>query len=366
MKKSFLILAVGSAILGFTSCSKDEKIAENNSINDANVINFRTLVNGMTRAKDISAAGDIANINVYATKASTPATVYFSNVEFTGPTTYTSTAKYYWPSYNLDFFAWSAKSVSNGDASAQVSTSAYNSYVVTPSTTAADQADFIYATASDVTKAGSENGVALAFSHKESRILVKVKNTANDLQFEVTGWKLGFMVPNGTWNGSAWGSLGTATAATIYTSDFTTAAQTINYHVSNTTELTGSQIMIPQTITAASAYASSGASAAINGAFIGIEFKATNTATDPDEVMQDKIWGVWPIPAVTWEAGKQYTYTIDLADGGYYETNQISTDEKLDGIFAGKLIKFATLTITNWDTDLNGNTNADDDINVGM
>ena len=366
MKKSFLILAVGSAILGFTSCSKDEKIAENNSINDANEISFRTLVNGMTRAKDISEASDIATINVYATKTSDASSVYFSNEVFTKDgTTYTSASKHYWPSYHLDFYAWSANSVANGDARSQVTTSAYNSYVVTPSTTAADQADFIYATASDVTKAGSENGVALAFSHKESRILVKVKNTANDLQFEVTGWKLGFMVPNGTWNGSAWGSLGTATAATIYTSDFTTAAQTINYHASNTTDLTGSQIMIPQTITAASAYATSDNNAAINGAFIGIEFKATNTTAS--EVMQTKIWGVWPIPNVTWEAGKQYTYTIDLADGGYYETNQATpSGTSLDAIFDGKLIKFASLTITDWVTDLNGNLSADDDINVGM
>ena len=41
MKKSlFIIAAVGGSLLGFTSCSNDEIIAENNSINDANVISF--------------------------------------------------------------------------------------------------------------------------------------------------------------------------------------------------------------------------------------------------------------------------------------------------------------------------------------
>lgn len=346
MKKNLLILAV--AALAFASCSNDETVAVNNS--GGNEISFRPLVNGVTRAADITAASDIATINVYATKASDATAVYFTNEVFTGPTTYTSVAKHYWPTYNLDFYAWSAKSVANGDASGQVSTAAYNSYVVTPSTTASEQADFIYATATNVSKASSAAGVALAFSHKESRILVQVKNTASDLSFEVTGWKLGFMVPNGTWNGSAWGSLGTASASTIYTSVFTDAAQTINYHASNTTALTGSQIMIPQSITAPTAYASSEADAKINGPFIGIEYKATNTTAT--EVMQAKIWGIWPIPTLAggWEAGKQYTYTIDLADGGYFETNQTSTDANLDAIFDGKLIKFVSLTITDWDT----------------
>jgi len=350
------------AALGLAACSNDEVV----EMNENNAITFRTLANGMTRAADITNAADISTINVYATKASTPATVYFANEVFTGPTTYTSTAKHYWPSYNLDFYAWSANSVTNGDARSQVSPSAYNSYVVTPSTTASEQADFIYASVSNVAQASSTTGVALAFTHKESRILVKVMNTAADLSFEVTGWKLGFMVPNGTWNGSAWTSLGTATASTIYTSDFTTSAQTINYHASNTTALTGSQIMIPQSITAPIAYASTDADAKITGPFIGIEYKATNTTAG--EVMQNKIWGIWPIPTIAagWEAGKQYTYIIDLADGGYFETNQGSTDENFDPIFGGKLIKFVSLTITDWVTDLNSNSTADDDINVPM
>jgi len=340
MKKNLLFLA--AAAVALASCSSDETT----EVNESNAISFRPLVNNVTRAADISAASDIADINVYAFKTGETTPAYIDNVLFDGPTTYTSVAKYYWPSYNLDFYAWSANSESNGDASSQVSTSAYNSYVVTPSASAAAQADFIYATSTNVAKVAT--GVPLAFSHKESRILVKVKNTAANLQFEVTGWKLGFMAPNGTFNGSTWGSLGTATASTIYTSDFTSSAQTINYHASNTTALTGSQIMIPQAITGVTEYASSSADAAVNGSFIGIEFKATNTSTST--VQQTKVWGIWPIPDVTWVAGKQYTYVIDLADGGYFEKNQTSTDEKLDAIFGGQLIKFATLTITDWDT----------------
>lgn len=167
MKKYLLFFA--AAVIGLASCSNDETV----EVKKNDSISFRAVANGMTRARDISNASDIHSIKVYATKASTPATVYFSNEEFVGPTTYNSVAKHYWPSYNLDFYAWSAYSQSNGDASSQVVTNAYNSYVVTPSTTASEQADFIYASALDVSQASSTTGVALAFAHKESRILIK-------------------------------------------------------------------------------------------------------------------------------------------------------------------------------------------------
>ena len=338
MKKNLFILAATAAMLA--SCSNDETTAVNTALNASQEITFRSTTDGMTRAADITDATDLKSINVYAFQTGTTATPYINNVTFAGPTTYNSTPTYNWPVYNLDFYAWSANSVANGDASGQVSTTTYNSYVVTPRTSAANQADFIYATASNVGAAGNAGGVALAFTHKESRILVKVKNTNESLSFSVTGWKLGYMVPNGTFNGTTWTSLG--------------AAQTIAYHATNTTALTGSQIMIPQAVTPVSAYASASDGAAVNGAYIGIEYTASTTSS----TYQAKTWGIWKIPAITWEAGKQYTYIIDLAQGGYYETNKNSTNADLDPIFENTVIKFANVTITNWVTT--------DDISASM
>lgn len=362
MKKNLFILAATAAALA--SCSNDVTTAVNTTLNAPQEITFRTTADRMTRAADITSAADLKSINVYAFQTGTTATPYINNVTFTGPTTYISTPTKNWPAYNLDFYAWSANSVAKGDASSQVSTTAYNSYVVTPSTTATTQADFIYATASNKGAADNAGNVALAFTHKESRILVKVKNTNSDLSFSVKGWKLGFMVPYATFNGSDWVSPGTATAATIYTSDFSTAAQAIAYHATNTTALTGSQIMIPQAVTGVTAYASTEEGAAVNNAFIGIQYTATTVSTSSE--YQSEIWGIWPIPNITWEAGKQYTYIIDLAQGGYLETNKASTDEKLDPIFVNTEIKFAGVTITDWVTDLNGNSTDDDDISATM
>lgn len=362
MKKNLFILAATAAALA--SCSNDVTTAVNTTLNAPQEITFRTTADRMTRAADITSAADLKSINVYAFQTGTTATPYINNVTFTGPTTYISTPTQNWPAYNLDFYAWSANSVAHGDASSQVSTTAYNSYVVTPSTTATTQADFIYATASNKGAADNAGNVALAFTHKESRILVKVKNTNSSLSFSVTGWKLGFMVPNATFNGTTWTSPGTASASTIYTSDFSTAAQAIAYHATNTTELTGSQIMIPQGVTPVSAYASTSDGAAVNGAYIGIQYTASTVS--PVSEYQAQTWGIWKIPAITWEAGKQYTYIIDLAQGGYLETNKASTDENLDPIFVNTEIKFAGVTITDWVTDLNGNSTDDDDISATM
>ena len=359
MKKNLFILAVTAAALA--SCSNDVTTAVNKTLNAPQEITFRSTTDGMTRAADINGAADLKSIKVYAFQTGTTTTPYLNNVVFTGPGTYTSSTMHLWPDYNLDFYAWSAHSATNGDKSDQVSNSAYNSYLVTPSADAAEQVDFIYAYSTDV---AGPNAVPLAFSHKESRILVKVKNSDSALKFEVTGWKLGYMVPNATFNGSAWTPTA-ASASSIFTSDFTSAPQTINYDASATTALTGSQIMIPQAITPASAYASSTADAAVNGAFIGIEFKAVN-ASNTEDVVQAKIWGIWPIPAITWAEGNQYTYVIDLADGGYYETNHNGDNTTLDKIFPGGFIKFATVTITDWVTDLNSNSTADDDISATM
>lgn len=362
MKKNLFILAATAAALA--SCSNDVTTAVNTTLNAPQEITFRTTADRMTRASDITSATDLKSINVYAFQTGTTATPYINNVTFTGPTTYISTPTQNWPAYNLDFYAWSANSVANGDASTQVSTTAYNSYVVTPSTTAANQADFIYATASNKGAADNAGNVALAFTHKESRILVKVKNTNSSLSFSVTGWKLGFMVPNATFNGTTWTSPGTASASTIYTSDFSTAPLDIAYHATNTTALTGSQIMIPQGVTPVSAYASASEGAAVNGAYIGIQYTASTVS--PVSEYQAQTWGIWKIPAITWEAGKQYTYIIDLAQGGYLETNKASTDENLDPIFVNTEIKFAGVTITDWVTDLNGNSTDDDDISATM
>lgn len=354
MKKKLLILAVAGFALA--SCSNDETVASQVNTG-ANEISFRPLMNNVTRAVDISDAAALTSFNVTAFRTTDPsATGYFAGVRFTGPGTYTSTPKYSWPTENLNFYAWSAHSGITDAAETVVTgetkqvTGTYDALVVTPHANAANQADLVYAKSLNVAKAAS---VPLTFSHAESRIVLKVKNSSANISFTLTGWRLGFMVPNGTYNGSlvtpTWASLGTATADNIYTNAF--SSQTINANTAEASVVTGAQaqIMIPQGITPVSTYAGNSVGDKPNNAYIAVEYTATNTLSST-AIVGSATWAMWKIPAITWEAGKQYTYTIDLADGGYYETNTAAgTGAALDPILGG-YIEFASVTVSDWDT----------------
>lgn len=359
MKKNLFIL--GIAALAFAACSNDEVV----EVNQGEAISFRSNMNKVTRADEMTSAAVLNDFTVYAKKHSDNSE-YFSDVVFTGPTTYTSNPKYYWPSYALDFYAYSVHTKTGADATedGQVTHSTgaanYQTFTITPATSVANQVDFIYATnnggGSGVSKIES---VPLAFTHKESKIVLKIKNTSANISFAVTGWELGFVKPNGstTDGGNTWTAGGTASASVVYTATCSSNTIPMNQSTAMWLGSTGtpstseadkvlSMILIPQTTPApVSAYADGTDGAAVNGAYIGITYTATNTITS--ESLANAVTGIWKMPSITWQPGYQYTYTIDIADGGYNKTNVKSTDENLDPIL-GDYIKFATVTITDW------------------
>lgn len=358
--KKFLFFAAIAAI-SLASCSNDETIASQ-ATSESNTISFRPLVNGVTRAADItettlqSSGFTVTAVN----NGSNPETQYFYGVSFTwNDAAYTSATKYYWPETgSLDFYAYAPA----GNSQVTYPTSPnYKTFTVTPSTTVSEQVDLVYANTNNKSKATSASGVALNFRHTESKIAIKVKNTSADLKFEVTGWKVGYLSASGTFTYSAsntdtknssqltsgWGSLATASASTTYSNTF--SSQTIAASTSTETTITGSteMILIPQSQTAATAYANSGSPAAndnVNGSYIAVQMTIKSNANDATVVSNG--WAIWPV-AFTWAPGKKYTYIVDLAGGGYSETNADS-DAELDPILSGTEIKFVSVTVDDW------------------
>lgn len=348
MKKKLLILAVAGFALA--SCSNDETVASQVNTG-ANEISFRTNVNGVTRAADITSASDLKSFKVYAFETSTTSTAYINNVEFVGPTTYSSTQKYYWPNYNLDFYAWSANSVAHGNRNTNVTPTDYHTFAVTADATAGNQADFIYAVKTNV---ANPNGAvtALSFAHQESKIILKVKNSADNLDFNITAWKIVYPDNVGTVTFASttptWSANTDQSVSNVFTSDFSTSSVDISAQTAEASQVGETQIMIPQDITKPTAYTGA-AGTNIAGPYIAVQYTASISSTS----YQAQVWGCWPIPTTTWAAGTQYTYTIDIADGGYFETNQ-DADTGLDPILANNVIKFASVTVSSW-TD-GGNT----------
>lgn len=379
MKKNLYLFAAAVVALGLASCSSDETI-ESAALSESNEVNFRPLVEGVTRAADINATTlETTGFFVSARKHS-PDAEYFTDAAYTiyttpgGTKTWTCATKYYWPADDseLDFYAYSPKAVGDGH-NAQITAHAnYNTFTVQPSTTISEQVDLIFANTNQKKKSTDNTGVVLNFRHTGAKIVCKVQNSSSSLKFGVEGWKIGYLSPSGTFTyadsntdgnntGSGttltfgqWGSHASATVATEYSSTFSKVDIAAS---AGATLLDGEMIIIPQTITAATAYANSGSPAAgdkLNNTFIAVKLYILNNANSEliagggTTASPTTIWAIWPIGGYNLEPGKKYTYTIDLAGGGYFETNQGTSDENFDPILEGAEIKFVTVTVDDW------------------
>lgn len=101
-----------------------------------------------------------------------------------------------------------------------------------------------------------------------------------------------------------------------------------------------------------------------------VEYKAQNTNGSGAYVVgaaDSYVKAIWPLTAITWTPGYMYTYTVDLAGGGYYETNR-DENVDLDPVLKGSEIMFATVTVDGWDQSAYTimNVAAGTNINVSM
>lgn len=382
MKKRIAFLSFAAALAFCYSCSNDETIASQ-ATNESNEINFRPLMTGVTRAADIDATTlETTGFYVSATKHSDNS-AYFTDVAYTayenvsGTKTWTSPDKQYWPSDDseLDFYAYSPKATGEGHNTQITAHSTYKTFTVQPSTTISEQVDLIFANTNQKKKSTDKTGVVLNFRHTGAKIVCKVKNTSTSLVFGVEGWKVGYLSPSGTFTyadsntdgkntGSGttltfgqWGSWAAASIATEYSSTFSKvdiAAKVVSPENVHETTLSGEMILVPQTLTKATDYASTANEAKLNGSFIAVKLYILNN-TNSDLVAgggstasPSTIWAIWPIGGYSWEPGKKYTYTIDLADGGYYEQNNDDGSDDLIPLIDGSEIKFVDVTVDNW------------------
>ena len=108
-------------------------------------------------------------------------------------------------------------------------------------------------------------------------------------------------------------------------------------------------ILIPQVLANAGAYASAEVDAAFAGAYIKAQLKIQQKSNSAyiAGAADTPVDALWPLPTGTWLPGHTYTYTVDIAGGGYYTTNQ-DDNADLDPILEGAEIKFVTVTVDDW------------------
>ena len=379
-KNNLLILAV--AALGFAACANDETTAVNEKLAESNEISFRALNSGMMRGIDVDQAyleGAGNGFKVRATLTSGGAQ-YFPETQYTySGGTYTSTQKYYWPQTEaLDFFAWAA---SGSDV-----THTANTYVftVTPNAAAASQSDLVVACTTSKTKTGTydpsdvynpsagsktsqygANGVPLNFRHAGTKVTITlINNNTAGLDFVIRDASICNVKGSGefTFDPSTATDGNTTTSNGGSTLDIaqwntSTVPATASYSqaITSLTTLAQDWILIPQTFTYPTQYNDADASDAFTGPCIKVSLKIKNHGSEiyivgsASGTNDGYVTAMWPLsaPASGWLPGKKYTYTVDLAGGGYYEKNETG-DMGLDPILDGAEIKFVTVTVDEW------------------
>ena len=311
MKNQIILMA--AAALAFASCSKDEMT----EVNPGNAIGFRTAV---TRATEVSTSS-IHSMKVtalYTNPSTSDISTYFGSLEFTNTedsTSWVSSPTYYWPtSGTMSFYAWAPSTL------APTISSTSKTFEFTPSTTVADQIDFIAAVKDGVACSASAGAVGLPFKHALSEIIIKAKNSNSAYTYKVYGVRIGKVAMSGTYDFAA-GSWNTDRASKDkYAIDYAQYPVTLNSGAKSIMDGEGegatatnlAAMLVPQQTTKwdkSSANTNGGSYISVN-----VQIVATDTGFQVYPASGTSAWVSVPV-AFNWVGGNRYTYVLDFSNG---------------------------------------------------
>lgn len=372
MKKNLLFAALAASVM--VSCSNDDIV----DVNHGEGIAFRaSLDRALTRAN----ATNLENLNAFNVTAIGNGQNYFTNMPVTSEdkgSTWKPAHTYYWPSYDLSFFAY-APQEPGGTVSIDNNGKKITGF--SPSQKVSEQKDLVVSYNTGNKKNNEEKGVAMNFKHALSQIEVKAKCSNEKIKIEVRGVKLvnaaataDFTFPNEVTNTNytltqdKWSNLQEKddhSKAYMITGkdkvELKAVAQSIMFGDDNF-------MLIPQKLTKWDGTESK------NGAYLSVLCRiyslddGNETLLYPRPTENDNKDGKYAFAAVAidtdWEPGKKYTYTLNFCgDGG--GAGEIDpnpgpvdptdpTDPEIDKKpgtggeeILGKPIKF-TVTVDNW------------------
>ncbi len=181
MKKKLLFAALAASVM--VSCSNDDIV----DVNHGEGIAFRaSLDRALTRAN----ATTLENMTEFNVTAIGNGQNYFTNMPVTSDdkgSTWKPAHTYYWPSYDLSFFAY-APQEPGGTVSIDNSEKKITGF--SPSQKVSDQKDLVVSYNKGDKKNNEGNGVAMNFKHALSQIEVKAKCSNEKIKIEVLGVKM--------------------------------------------------------------------------------------------------------------------------------------------------------------------------------
>ena len=378
MKKAFYMMA--AAAIALSSCSSEETtdVAKSASIT------FRTSVGLNSRGAEMT-TDDLNEMWVtgFYQKADE---VYFSDLKFTkekGSTTNTfiPSAPVFWQDGRTYKFVAISPAKSEWPAGLTITRDAVTCENFEPKTDILAQKDMII----KAVEANNEQwgkDLELNFKHILSQIQIKVKNGNENLVYNIKAVRIKSVVGKKkltyatTTNTSTWEDIAGVNSDAQYTLTFNNAYKLDGKNTTNltltsadaTVENGGGAMLIPQNVTAWDG-AKVDDNAAYNGGtyisiYLNVKMASGNKFMYPAGAQGEQTYG-WvaiPVPAINWEEGNKYIYTLDMSTGcgkvdpvdpgtnvnpgGKVDPNAPKDPEKGDNIF-GKAIKF-TVKVDEW------------------
>ena len=342
MKKIPILLAVALGAAMLMSCEQDRTVA----VREDNAIAFRSNLRSLTKATEVTNT----NISAFKVTAIGNSANYFTDMDVAvdGSGNCTADKTYYWPSYQLGFYAYA--NPSGGTAAITNASKMING--VTPAAAAADQVDFVIAYENG-TKAGNETtGVPLNFRHALSQVVVKAANlSTSGIVIKVKGVKIQNILNSGNITFPA-DPTTTRNSGTLAQSLWnTSSASKTTYTISDATGVTlngtaqsimfdgAAWMIIPQALTARTSFQDDDD----HGSSIGVMVQILDASNN--QLYPASGYAYTNIPIGTnWEPGKKYIYTLNFLD----EANDggAGVDDDDDPVL-GLPIRF-TLTVDDW------------------
>ena len=368
MKKSIFLLAAFALLSA--SCTKTELVSSG-ALSSQKGIGFSAYTAKPTKAAQTDVKTD--NFNSFEVTAIGNNAVYFDNVTFRkGSTVWESDPLYFWPAYELDFYAYNTPANGFVDRSIAVGS---QTLTFAPSTTLAEQEDLVAAKAIGKTESdnNAKSAIELTFNHYLTQVVVNAKCSNAGYIVKVEGVKLANLAGEGTYTfstGNMVATTGLVNSATSsdYTSTFT--AKTLTSSPQEVmAETSGKWYLVPQTVAAWKRNSDESTESSTNemtntsnGTYLALKVKITTAGGSAVYPYSGAAaWMAVPVPSeLAFAQGKKYNVTVDFFSStgkgaGYVDPEapgeldgNSGTDDNGKKIIGGA-IKFDA-SVTGWDT----------------
>ena len=375
MKKAFYMMA--AAAIALSSCSSEETT----DVAKSSAITFRPTVGLNSRGVEMT-TNDLNEMWVsgFYQKADE---VYFTDMKYTKEkgtaNTFIPSSPVFWQDGRTYKFVAISPAKAEWPTGLTITRDEVKCDNFAPQSSISDQKDLIVdAVDANTDQWGKE--LSLNFKHILSQIQIKVKNGNENLVYNIKAVRINSVVGkknfaySTTTKNCTWTDIADVTKDTKYQLTFNNAYKLDG---KNTTELTltsegatvdGGAMLIPQNVTAWNGAKVDDTNQYDGGTYISIylnvKMASGNKFMYPAGAQGELTYG-WvaiPVPAINWEEGNKYIYTLDMSTGcgkvdpvdpgtnvnpgGKVDPNAPKDPEKGDNIF-GKAIKF-TVKVDKW------------------